>query len=138
MTTQGSRSTSRRKAIRTSPRAFSAESEKFTPVVCNCSGGSAKPRSKLSYRPGTVVPDDSTTPRRRSSSSISSSSLEAAPENCSTTRATANPPRVRYSLCSGREKTVLFMCSSYESCGGNATQDKQKAACDGGPERRNQ
>ena len=48
MTTQGSRSVSPRKAISTSPRAFSADSEKSDPVVSSRNGGSAKPRSKLS------------------------------------------------------------------------------------------
>src|SRR5439155_102420 len=48
MTTQGSRKTSARNAIRISPRAFNAVSEKFVPVVSNTSGGSEKPRSKLS------------------------------------------------------------------------------------------
>ncbi len=48
MTTQGSRRASPRKAISTSPRGFSAVSEKSTPEVSSTSGGSEKPRSKLS------------------------------------------------------------------------------------------
>ena len=109
MTTQGSRSTSPRKAISTSPRAFSAESEKFG------AGGFQHQRRIGKAEVETLVAARHRGARGQHHAAAAVQQVDQIVEPLGVAGELLDGPRdreaaaVRYSLCSGREKAVLFM-----------------------------
>ena len=109
MTTQGSRSVSPRKAISTSPRAFSASSEKFG------AGGFQRQRRIGKAEIETLVAAGHRGARRQHHAAAAVEQVDQVVEPLGVAgelldrAGDREAAAVRYSLCAGREKTVLFM-----------------------------